>query len=239
MKGTLFILGMGPGDPELLTKKAERILNSLSFIAYFCKKGEMGHARQIATPFLIHELTELRFEYPLTTEIPHYAPEYKETLETFYDHCASKIQKKLDEGQDIGLLCEGDPLLYGSAIYILERLQEQYTIETIPGVMAMNGCWSRLHLPIVRNDQTLTILSATLPLDKLLVKLNQCESIVIMKIGRNLAKVKTALKQTHLLEQATYIERGTQNQERILPLSQMQDEKAPYFSLILIAGKEN
>jgi len=103
----------------------------------------------------------------------------------------------------------------------------------------MNGCWSRLHLPIVRNDQTLTILSATLPLDKLLVKLNQCESIVIMKIGRNLAKVKTALKQTHLLEQATYIERGTQNQERILPLSQMQDEKAPYFSLILIAGKEN
>ena len=217
---------VGAAESKLALQEwgAGRILNSLSLIAYFCKKGEMGHARQIATPFLIHDLTELRFEYPLTTEIPHYAPEYKETLETFYDHCASKIQKKLDEGQDIGLLCEGDPLLYGSAIYILERLQEQYTIETIPGVMAMNGCWSRLHLPIVRNDQTLTILSATLPLDKLLVKLNQCESIVIMKIGRNLAK---------------YIERGTQNQERILPLSQMQDEKAPYFSLILIAGKEN
>ncbi len=239
MKGNLFIIGMGPGDPELVTKKAERILHSLSLIAYFCKKGEIGHARQIAKPYLTYDSPELRFEYPLTTEIPHYTPKYKDMLETFYDHCAFNLRKKLDKGQDIGLLCEGDPLLYGSAIYILERLQEQYSIEIIPGIMAMNGCWSRLHLPIVRNDQTLTILSATLPLDRLLIKLNQSEAIVIMKIGRNLAKIKTALQLTDLLEKAIYIERGTQNQERFLPLSQIQNEKAPYFSLILITGKDN
>lgn len=239
MKGTLFILGMGPGDPELITKKTERILHSLSLIAYFCKKGEIGHARYIATPYLSNNETELRFEYPFTTEISHSTAEYKQTLENFYDRCAFDLRQQLDAGQNIGLLCEGDPLLYGSAIYILERLQKHYPVKIIPGIMAMNGCWSQLPLPIVRNDQTLTIVPATLPLHTLLTKLNQGEAIVIMKIGRNLAKIRTALQQTHLLEKAIYIERGTQQQEHIIPLTQMHDEKAPYFSLILIAGQNN
>lgn len=235
MKGTLFIIGMGPGDPELVTKKAERILHTLSIIAYFCKKSERGHARSIANAYLINTTTELRFEYPITTEISHHIPDYKNALKAFYDHSSQTLQQWLDKGQNVGLLCEGDPLLYGSAIYILERLQNNYPIKIIPGISAMSGCWNQIQLPIVRYDQTLTILPATLPLDKLLQKLKQCESIVLMKIGRNLAKIKTALKQSNLLDHAIYIERGTQNEQRVLPLRQFNDEQAPYFSLILIA----
>lgn len=239
MKGTLFIIGMGPGDPELITKKAENCLHTLSIIAYFCKKNEIGHARQIASPYLIKTPTELRFEYPITTEISHHTADYKKTLTDFYNYTASVIQQHLDKGNDIGLLCEGDPLLYGSAIYILEILQKNYSIEIIPGISAMSGCWNRLQLPIVRNHQTLTVLPATLPLDVLLTKLKQCEATVLMKIGRNLTKIKSALKETNLLEQAVYIERVTQSKERILPLVQLQSEQAPYFSLILIARQDS
>lgn len=236
MKGILYIIGMGPGDPELITKKAETLLGTISTIAYFSKKNERGHARSIADLYLQTPKTELRFEYPITTEIPHQSQHYKQTLQEFYDQSASAIQEQLDRHTDVALLCEGDPLLYGSAIYILERLQSIYRIITVPGISAMNGCWNAAQMPIVRENETLTIIPATLPLDSLIHQLRNSNACIIMKIGRNFQKVQNALKQAGLFDQALYIEKGTQPQERILPLKALSEQAAPYFSLILIAG---
>ncbi|MDI2090931.1 precorrin-2 C(20)-methyltransferase [Commensalibacter oyaizuii] len=236
MQGKLNILGMGPGDPELVTRKAERLLRSHSIFAYFAKKGEKGHARHIAQEFITNTHQELRFEYPITTEIPHKHIEYKQALQQFYDQSAHHIQHHLDQGETVNLLCEGDPLLYGSAMYILERLSPTYTTEIVPGICAMNGCWSAAKLPIVKYEQTLTVIPATLPLEQLTDKLYHSDSVVIMKIGRHLAKVKSALQTTDLLNKAVYIERGTQLNQRILPMTELTQEHAPYFSLILITG---
>ncbi|EHD14146.1 precorrin-2 C(20)-methyltransferase [Commensalibacter intestini A911] len=236
MNGHLYILGMGPGDPELVTRKSERILRQTVVYAYFAKKGEVGHARKIADDMLSSQHQELRFEYPITTEIPHQSNEYKEALALFYDQSAKIIEQHLQDGQDVALLCEGDPLLYGSAMYILERLQPNYLTHIVPGITAMSGCWSAAQLPIVKYEQTLTVLPATLPLEQLVTKLRLCNAAVIMKIGRNLSKVKQALQSAGLLDNAIYIERGTQTEEKMMPLTQFKDSKAPYFSLILIAG---
>lgn len=235
MNGHLYILGMGPGDPELVTRKAERILRKAPIYAYFAKKGEVGHARKIAEDMISSDHQEIRFEYPITTEIHHKSDEYKQSLFLFYDHCADKIEQHLKTNQDVALLCEGDPLFYGSAMYILERLQPNYSTHIVPGITAMSGCWSNAQLPIVKYEQTLTVLPATLPLEKLAGKLCECNSVVIMKIGRNLSKVKQALQEANMLDKAIYIERGTQAQEKIMPLCEFTGN-APYFSLILIAG---
>lgn len=235
MSGLLYILGMGPGDPELVTRKTERILRKAPIYAYFSKKGEVGHARKIAEDMISSTQQELRFEYPITTEISHKSNEYKQALSLFYDNCAEKIEQHLKKDQDIALLCEGDPLFYGSAMYILERLQSSHKTQIVPGITAMSGCWSNAQLPIVKYEQTLTILPATLPLEELVSKLCYCNSVVIMKLGRNLPKVKQALHEAHMLDKAIYIERGTQAQEKIMPLSEFTGI-APYFSLILIAG---
>ncbi|MDI2112610.1 precorrin-2 C(20)-methyltransferase [Commensalibacter nepenthis] len=236
MSGHLYILGMGPGDPELVTRKAERVLRQILIYAHFAKKGEMGHARKIANDMLSASHQELRFEYPITTEIPHQSDEYKQTISLFYDQSAATIEQYLQNGQDVALLCEGDPLLYGSAMYILERLQSNYETQIVPGITAMSGCWSNVQLPIVKYEQTLTILPATLPLEALIEKLRSCNAVVIMKMGRNLSKVKQALQETGLLDKAIYVERGTQMEEKKMPLTQYTESKAPYFSLILIAG---
>ncbi|CAI3953500.1 MULTISPECIES: precorrin-2 C(20)-methyltransferase [Commensalibacter] len=235
MSGHLYILGMGPGDPELVTRKAERILRYISFYAYFAKKGEVGHARKIADDMIVSTQQELRFEYPITTEIPHKTNEYKQALSLFYDECADIIEQHLKNNQDVALLCEGDPLFYGSAMYILERLQPSYSTHIVPGISAMSGCWSNAQLPIVKYEQTLTVLPATLSSEELVTKLCYCNAVVIMKIGRNLSKVKQALQEANMYDKAIYIERGTQVQEKIMPLSEFTGI-APYFSLILIAG---
>lgn len=236
MSGHLYILGMGPGDPELVTRKSERILRQTLVYAYFAKKGEVGHARKIADDMLSSTHQELRFEYPITTEIPHQSNEYKEAIALFYDQSATVIEQQLQNGQDVALLCEGDPLLYGSAMYILERLQSNYSTHIVPGITAMSGCWSAAQLPIVKYEQTLTVLPATLPLEELVTKLRFCNAVVIMKMGRNLLKVKQALQEAGLFDKAIYIERGTQAEEKMMPLTQFKDSKAPYFYLILIAG---
>lgn len=237
MNNKLYIVGMGPGDPELVTRKAERILRDSSLIAYFTKKGETSHAYRIASTFLLHKPEALKFEYPITTEKPHTGSEYQTAMQVFYDDCAKQLSNALQRGLSPALLCEGDPMLYGSAIYLFDRLNAHYPIEIIPGISAMSGCWSNAKLPIVRKDQALDVIPATLPIESLTERLKRCDAAVIMKIGRNLEKIKSALKAVGLFERAFYIERGTQIQQQIMALSALESCKAPYFSLILIPGR--
>ena len=232
--GKLFGIGAGPGDPELLTLKAARLLREAEVVAHFAKSGETGHARRIAGGYLGPDTEELRFDYPYTTEIPKGSAPYSETMAAFYDGVATDIAAVLDGGRDVALICEGDPLFYGSFMYVNDRLAERYRTEIVPGITAMNACWSRAGTPMARGDDCLSILAGTLAEDVLLRRLKSADASVIMKVGRHLPKIRRALDRAGLLDRAILVERGSMPGERIVPLSDRDAADAPYFSLVLV-----
>lgn len=235
--GTLYVVGAGPGDPELLTLKAVRIIGAAPAVAFFAKRGCPSHARTIAGAHVRPEAEELRFEYPFTTEISLHDIRYRTEIDRFYEGVAHMLATRLDEGQDVALLCEGDPFFYGSSMHVFERLSPAQRCEIVPGVTAMSGCWSKAHLAMVEGDSVLTVLPGTLDAQCLVERLAECDAAVIMKVGRNLAKIRAALVDAGRAEHAVYVERGTLPEERVLPLSEVTGP-APYFSLVLVPGRE-
>lgn len=236
--GTLYTLGLGPGDPELLTLKAARILRETPVFAHFAKRGRAGNARTIATPHLPPSAEELRFEYPYTTEIPLDDPRYLTGIAGFYEECAAILAVRLRAGQDVALLCEGDPFFYGSSMYLFDRLRDEFRQEVVPGITAMGGCWARAGTPIVHGDDILTVLPGTLDGERMAERLRGTDAAVIMKVGRNLPKIRAALEEAGLTARALYVERGTMAEERITPLAERDDAPAPYFSLVLVPGRQ-
>jgi precorrin-2/cobalt-factor-2 C20-methyltransferase len=239
MSGTLFILGLGPGDPELVTLKAARILGAAPVFAFFAKRGRTGHARAIATPHLNPAAEELRFDYPFTTDLPVTDPRYLPEMAAFYDRCAEAMANRLSTGQDVALLCEGDPFLYGSAMYPFDRLRGRFPMQVVPGISAMSGCWSLAEAPIVHGDDTLLVLPATMESDALAARLRQTEAAVIMKLGRHLPRIRAILRDLGLESRAIYVERGTMEGGHATPLAERDNSPAPYFSLLLIPGRQN
>lgn len=238
MQGTFYSVGMGPGDPELLTFKAARVISSVPVIAYFAKTGEKGHARCIAEGHVNPTAEELRFTYPVTVEIPVADPAYSPMLTDFYGDCAVQVADRLGAGKDVALLCEGDPFLYGSAMYVYDRIVGRFPTVAVPGVPGMSGCWSSAGLPMTHGDDVLSVLPGTLSEERLAEQLSHCDAAVIMKVGRNLAKIQAALARVGRAERAVYAERGTMEGQRIMPLAAMDGARAPYFSMVLVPGRQ-
>ncbi len=237
-RGTLHVVGVGPGDPELMTLKAARIIRAAPVLAWFCKAGRPGHARGIAAGQFSGTAAELRFDYPFTTEMEVDDPRYQAGMDAFYEATARTLAARLDAGLDVALLCEGDPFFYGSAMYLFDRLGPGYGTEIVPGITGMSGCWTRARLPMTHGDDVLTVLPGTLDEEDLVARLRACDAAVIMKLGRNLPKVRAALVRTGLLGRAVYVERGTIPDERVLPFSRLASDQVPYFSLVLIPGRQ-
>ena len=238
MSGTFYTVGLGPGDPELMTVRAARIVGAASVIAFFAKRGRVGHARSIVAHLVPGTAEELRFEYPYTTEIAVDDPCYIGELGAFYEESALRIATRLEAGQDVALLCEGDPFFYGSAMYLFDRLHGTYRSEVVPGVTGMSGCWTRANLPMTHGDDVLEVLPGTIEEDRLVARLQSCDAAVIMKIGRNLPKIQAALRRAGLEQRAIYVERGTMTGERILKLTEHDGTPAPYFAMILVPGRQ-
>ena len=237
MRGTLYSVGVGPGDPELLTLKAARILADAPAYAFFAKRGRPSHARTIAAAHLRPGADALRFDYPFTTEIPLSDPRYATEMAAFYREAASTIAARLDLGESVALLCEGDPFFYGSAMYVFDHLSPHYPHEVVPGVTGMSGAWARAGTPMTHGDDVLTILPGTLTEADLALRLRETDAAVIMKVGRNLPKIRRALQDAGRAPHALYVERGTMPGERIAALADVADDPAPYFSLILVPGR--
>jgi len=235
-RGTLYGVGVGPGDPELMSLKAARILKSVPIVAYFAKKGATGNAYRAVNGHLNPDAELTRLDYPFTTELPEDDPRYREALAAFYDDSAAAIAGKLDRGLDVAVLCAGDPFFYGSYAHLHERLAERYTCEVIPGITAMSGCWTRAAMPMISGDEMLSVLSGTMDADRLAERLAASDAAVIMKVGRNLAKIRAALARAGLLDRAVYVERGTMPEERILRLADKPDDEAAYFGVVLVPG---
>jgi precorrin-2/cobalt-factor-2 C20-methyltransferase len=236
--GTLHGIGVGPGDPELLTIRAVRLIRESRVIAYFAKKGRRGHARAIVEQWLLPATEELPLFYPMTTEVHFGDAAYRREVRAFYDSAAETIALRLKSGDDVALLCEGDPLFYGSFMHVFERLKESCRISVCPGVTGMSGCWAAARAPITWGDDVLSVLPGTLDEAALVQRLRGTDAAVIMKLGSNFPKVRRAITEAGLIHRAIYIERGTMADERILPLIETApDEPAPYFSLICVPGR--
>jgi precorrin-2 C20-methyltransferase/precorrin-3B C17-methyltransferase len=232
--GRLFGVGVGPGDPELITIKALRVIRQAHVIAYLAAQHGKSIARLIVSAELVHEQTELPMIYPVTTEETDHPGGYEATIAEFYDAMAEQIAAHLDAGRDVAVLCEGDPFFYGSYMYLHDRLAHRYRTEVVPGVPSVMGAAARLGTALVRRDSELTILPATLSEDALTARLNRTSAFAIMKLGRNFAKVRNALRRAGVAEKALFIERATMSAERIVALEDVDPQSVPYFSLILV-----
>jgi precorrin-2/cobalt-factor-2 C20-methyltransferase len=235
--GRLYGIGLGPGDPELLTVKAVRLIQAAPVVGYFAKAGRRGNARGIVDRWMTGKAEELPLHYPMTTEHAFDSPVYVAVLAAFYEDAVAAISAHLDAGRDVALLSEGDPMFYGSFMHLHMRLRARYPVTLVPGVTGMAGCWAVAGEPMTWGDDTLLVLPGTLPLAGLIERLRGTDAAVIMKLGRNFAKVRTAVAEAGLLDRAIYVERGTMENEIVVPLAEKTDGNAPYFSLILIPGQ--
>jgi precorrin-2/cobalt-factor-2 C20-methyltransferase len=236
--GTLHGIGVGPGDPELVTIRAVRLIREARVVVYFAKKGRRGHARTIVDPWIMMACEELPLYYPMTTEVHFGDGAYRREVRAFYDEAAATIALRLEAGDDVALLCEGDPLFYGSFMHVFDRLKESCRISVCPGVTGMSGCWAAARAPITWGDDVLTVLPGTLEEGALIQRLSTTDAAVVMKLGSNFPKVRRAIEAAGLIARAIYVERGTMSGERILPLADTApDEPAPYFSLICVPGR--
>lgn len=236
MSGRLIGVGTGPGDPELLTLKAARALAEADVIAYFAKAGRIGNARAIVAPHLRAGVEELPLYYPVTTELPKACESYRAAIRDFFDRSAAAVAAKLDAGRTVAVLSEGDPMFYGSYMHLHVRLAARYPTEVIAGVTGMSGCWSMAGVSIAQGDDVFTVLPGTLPEDELARRLAEADAAVVMKVGRNLPKVRRALALAGRLDRAIYVERGTMADAAMMRLADKPDDAAPYFAIVLAPG---
>jgi precorrin-2/cobalt-factor-2 C20-methyltransferase len=240
MSGTarLIGVGVGPGDPELLTLKATRALREADVVAHFAKAGNVSRARAIAADHIRPDAVELPLLYPVTTEIPQGAPAYCNKIAAFYDASAAAVAAHLNARRSVAVICEGDPLFYGSYMHLHVRLAARYRTEVIAGVTGISGCWSAIGAPIAQGNDVFTVLPGTLAEDELTRRLADADAAAVMKLGRNLAKVRRALERAGRLGRAMYVERGTMADAVVMRLSDKPDDSAPYFATVLVAGWE-
>ncbi len=237
MGGRIICAGLGPGDPDLLSVRSDRVIRAASHVAYFRKAGRQGQARRMVEGMLRGDVQELAMEYPVTTELPFDSPEYIHLLATFYDDWAARLQDLAAEGTDVVVLCEGDPFLYGSFMHLYVRLKDLVPVEVIPGIPGMVGCWNVSGVPITWGDDVLCVLMGTLPDADLVRHMQGADALVIMKTGRNLPRVRRALAQAGRLDDAWLVERGTMPGQRIARLAEVEAADCPYFAIVLVHGR--
>lgn len=228
-KGRLYGIGVGPGDPELLTLKALRILQAAPVVAYQSAVDKESIARAIVSQYLSGNQIEVLFHLPRALE--------PETASAIYDKEVQPIAEHLAAGRDVVVLCEGDPFFYGSFMYVFTRLSEKYQTEVVPGVSSLMACPVALGVPFTYYNDIMTVLPAPMPPEQLITHLLKTDAAAIMKLGRHFTKVRDILHQLGLASRALYIERATMAQQRIVPLDEVDPNQVPYFSMIVIPTK--
>lgn len=230
--GRVICIGLGPGDPELMSVRAHRHLSQARRVAFFRKAGRPGQARCIVEGLIPAGAEEWPMEYPVTTEIALDDPAYNAALAPFYDHWAGRLAAAPGE---VVVLCEGDPFFYGSFMHLHSRLPAG-SVEVVPGIPGMAGCWTATGLPITWGDDVLTVLPATLPEAEIARRAADTDALVVMKIGRNLAKLRAALAAAGRLPEAWLVEHGTMPAQAVRRLAEVEGA-APYFSIVLVHGR--
>jgi len=225
MPGGLFGLGVGPGDPELLTLKALRLLRAAPVVAYPAPEHGVSFARSIVAAWIEPGQREIAIRFPMRPGAPPAA---------IYAAGAAALATELDRGDDVALLCHGDPLFYGSFVHLLARLAGRYRIEIVPGVPSIAACAAAASTPLVMRDETLAVIPATLGEAEIARRLCEADAVAVVKLGRHFSKVRRVLGELRLLDNALYIERATLPNQHVAPLASVDAARVPYFSMILI-----
>ncbi|EGD60939.1 precorrin-2 C20-methyltransferase [Novosphingobium nitrogenifigens DSM 19370] len=236
MMGKIICVGLGPGDPELMSVRADRLVRAAHNVAYFRKAGRSGQARRIVEGMLAPQAVEYPMEYPVTTEIAFDSATYNDVLARFYDDWAGRLADLAQTG-DIVVLCEGDPFFYGSFMHLHVRLQGRCDVEVVPGITGMTGCWHATGVPMTWGDDVLSVLMGTLSEAELVRHMTGADALAIMKTGRNLPKVRRALASAGRLQDAWLVERGTMPGQRVARLTETTIDDCPYFAIVLVHGR--
>ncbi|GAB2467119.1 precorrin-2 C(20)-methyltransferase [Streptosporangium sandarakinum] len=236
MSGRLYGVGLGPGDPELVTVKTARLIGEADVVAYHAARHGRSIARSIALPYMREGQVEELLQYPVTTETTDHPGGYQGALDDFYAGCAARLAAHLDAGRTVVVLSEGDPLFYGSYMHMHKRLAHRYPTEVVPGVTSVSAASAVLGRPLVERDEVLTVLPGTLPGEALAERLRGTDSAAVMKLGRSFTKVRDAFAEAGRLDDAWYVERATMGGERVAPLKDVDPEGVPYFSLALLSS---
>ncbi|SHF81577.1 precorrin-2 C(20)-methyltransferase [Streptoalloteichus hindustanus] len=237
--GRLWGVGLGPGDPELVTVKAARLIGAADVVAYHSARHGRSIARALAEPYLRGDQVEEPLIYPVTTETTDHPGGYQGAIDEFYAECAARLAAHLDAGRDVVVLAEGDPFFYGSYMHMHKRLAHRYPTEVVPGVTSVSGAAAVLGRPLVERDEVLTVLPGTLPPDVLAERLAATDSAAVLKLGRTFDNVRAALDKAGRLDEAWYVERATTEGERVAPLAEVDPATVPYFSLALVPSPVN
>lgn len=236
MTGRLYGVGLGPGDPELITLKATRLIRDADVVAYHAGRHGSSIARGIAADLIAGGVLEEQLVYPVTTGIAEHPGGYAGAMADFYEESADRLATHLEAGRDVVLLAEGDPLFYGSYMYMHDRLSGRFETEVVPGVTSVAAASAAVSSPLVRQTDVLTILPGTLPEPELARRLADTQGAVIMKLGRTFPAVRRALEAAGRLDDASYVERASTGRQVVLPVADVDPDTVPYFSIIVVAG---
>lgn len=235
-EGQLFGVGLGPGDPELITRKAARLIGEADVVAYHSGTHGRSIARSIAADLLPAGVIEEPLVYPVTTGTTQHTKGYRGAIEDFYDESAERLARHLTAGRTVVVLCEGDPMFYGSYMYLHDRLHGRFPTEVVPGVTSVSAAAAAAGIPLVRHDDVLTVLPGTLPTPELARRLADTQGAAIMKLGRTFPAVREALAQAGRLDDAWYVERASSDRESVVPVVEVDPAAVPYFSIVIVPG---
>lgn len=236
MSGTLYGVGLGPGDPELVTVKAARVIGEADVVAYHSARHGRSIARRIAEPYLRPGQLEEHLVYPVTTETTDHPGGYAGAMEDFYRQAADRIAAHLAAGRDVALLAEGDPLFYSSYMHMHTRLTARFNAVIIPGVTSVSAASAAIATPLVTGEEVLSVLPGTMPVRELARRLADADAAVVMKLGRTYPQVREALSMAGRLDEAFYVERASTDAQRVLPAGEVDVETVPYFSIAIVPG---
>ncbi|MCE8009620.1 MAG: precorrin-2 C(20)-methyltransferase [Aestuariivita sp.] len=235
--GMVYGVGLGPGDPELMSVKADRLVRGAKHVAFFRKSGRYGQARRLVDGMLRNDAAEVAMEYPVTTEIPLSDPRYNQILSDFYTESTARVLELVRAGEDVIVLCEGDPFFYGSFMHLYTRLKETVPVEVVPGITGMSAAWTATGAPITWGDDVLSVLMGTHTEDELARQMGCADALVVMKLGRTLDKVRRALRVAGRYDDAWLIENAAMPEQSVMRLSETEGRVAPYFSIVVVHGQ--
>ncbi|NUR15338.1 MAG: precorrin-2 C(20)-methyltransferase [Dermatophilaceae bacterium] len=238
MSGWLRGVGVGPGDPELVTVKAARLIGEADVVAFHSGPKGDSIARRIAASWFREGVVEELLTYPVTTGSTDHPLGYHGLMADFYDKSADRLAAHLDSGRNVVVLAEGDPLFYGTYMYLHDRLADRYDTAVVPGVTSVSGSAAAVATGLCRHEDVLTILPGTLPVPELARRLADTEAAVVMKLGRTFENVREALRQAGRLDEARYVERASSDAERVLPVAEVDPSTVPYMSMVVVPGKD-
>ncbi|MFI9408842.1 precorrin-3B C(17)-methyltransferase [Nocardia gamkensis] len=236
--GKLWGVGLGPGDPELVTVKAANVIGAADVVAFHSARHGRSISRRIAAPYMRPGQLEEHLVYPVTTETTDHPGGYQGAIDEFYELAAERLAGHLAAGRSVALLAAGDPLFYSSYMHMHRRLADRFDAEIIPGITSVSAASAALGTPLVEGEQVLTVLPGTMPVDELTRRLRTTDAAAIMKLGRTYPGVRRALSDSGRLADAYYVERASTTQQRVLHAGAVDDAEVPYFAIALVPGPE-